>query len=254
MLRPVTSFHQFVTEEEKPVKTWKESLGDGQFEGDRWYHVLFKFFFPLGVYFLFASIVLLIYGMDDLMRWMELTILFLVPPMGTATIVPLGMADGFSGLTMVFTVTMVDAVCSMYVCWWFVLVKKVPLLGRLFIWMEEKAGKKVHDDPKLKKATWWVIYSALLIPIQGSGGINMSLIGRMVGLRAGLIISAVVAGSFTVALVVAFMTSVGMKLLQQSLTAFIVFIMMLIQLGLFLYYLKHLRDMKKWEAELAERA
>ena len=235
-------------------KSWRESLGDGQFEGDRWYHVVFKALFPLVLYGISAFIVILAYGFDMLWKWVNLTILFLVPPMGTGTIIPLGMADGFSGLTMAFTVAMVDGMCSMYVCWWLVAAKKIPGIGKLFVWLEEKVGKKVDSDPRLKKGSWWLIYMALLVPFQGSGGVNMAIIGRLLGLRADSIISAVVAGSLTIALVVAFMATAGMAILQASMTAFIVFLMILIQVGLIIYMLIHHFQMKRWEAELARRA
>lgn len=49
-------------------------------------------------------------------RWVELTALFIVPPFGTGTIVPWGISDGFSGLTMALTVTMVDGIISIWIC------------------------------------------------------------------------------------------------------------------------------------------
>jgi len=253
MINSRRAFYRTVGEgtTERGHKTWRDSLGDGQFEGDSWYHILFKALFPLTIYVLSAFIILLVYGNEKVWDWVNWTVLFLVPPMGTATVVPLGMNDGFSGLTMALTVTMVDGVLSMYVVWWLVLLKKVPGLGKMFLWLEEKAGKKVESDPKMKRGSWMIIYMALLIPIQGSGGINMAVIGRILGLRADSIVSAIVAGSLTIALMVAFMSSVGMSLLQQSLTAFIVFLMLMVQVALIGYLLVHHFQMKRWEAEQA---
>jgi hypothetical protein len=243
-----------VAEEERPVKTWRDSLGDGQLEGDRWYHILFKALFPLGVYVLSFFMIAGAYGGDKVWEWVNLTLLFVVPPMGTGTLVPLGMSQGFSPLTMALTVTMVDLVLSMYVVWWLVLLKRIPGLGRMFVWIEDKAGKKVESDERLKRSSWFVIFSALLIPIQGSGGINMAVIGRILGLRADHIVSAIVAGSLTIALATAFMASVGMSLLQTSIVAFIIFLMVMIELALLAYLLYIRYQMRKQEQELAGRA
>ncbi len=90
-----------------------DSLGEGQLEGDRWYHILIKMFLPLGIYLLSYVI---IYGGRMATRWVELTALFIVPPFGTGTIVPWGISDGFSGLTMALTVTMVDGIISIWIC------------------------------------------------------------------------------------------------------------------------------------------
>lgn len=243
-----------VAAEGRADKTWAESLGDGQLEGDRWYHLLFKALFPLGVYVLSFFMVAGAYGQDMVWDWVNLTFLFVVPPMGTATLIPLGMSQGFSPLTMALTVTMVDLVLSMYVVWWLVLLKRIPGVGKMFVWIEEKAGKKVESDERLKRSSWFVIFSALLIPIQGSGGINMAVIGRILGLRADHIVSAIVAGSLTVALMTAFMASVGMSLLQESILAFIIFLMVMIELGLMAYLLYTRYQMRKWERDLSERA
>jgi hypothetical protein len=236
--------------EAKPPKTWKESLGRGKLDGDHWYHVLAKMFIPAGIYAIFYGSVYLIYGADMASRWAELTVLFLVPPMGTGTIVPIGMSDGFNGLTMALTVTMVDLILSMWICWWFVILHKIPIIGRIFVWMEEKAGKKIEANPTYKRASWWVIFSVLLIPIQGSGGMNMSIIGKLVGLRADLVITAVAAGSFTIAIIVAFMTQVGYTLYQQSPILLVAFIVVTIQALMIIYigYRKYM--MHRWEKEL----
>jgi hypothetical protein len=240
-------------DEVRENKSWAESLGAGQIEGDRWYHLLFKGFFPPALYVFSYFIIVLIYGSDMASRWVELTTLFVVPPFGTATIVPWGMSDGFSGLTMAFTVAMVDFVIAMLIVWWFVLLKKIPYVGKIFVWTEKKAGEKIEANPQWKRGTWWVIFCTLLIPIQGSGGMNMSVIGKLIGLRADTIVSAVVAGSLTIALFVAFFTNVGMFMLSLGLGFFIVFILIMIQ-GLSLVYILIRRfNIARYERELAQR-
>ena len=234
-------------------KSWADSLGAGQIEGDRWYHLLFKGFFPPGVYLFSYMLIIIIDGSDMASRWIELTTLFIVPPFGTATIVPWGMSDGFSGLTMAFTVAMVDFVIAMWIVWWFVLLKKIPYVGKIFLWTEKKAGEKIEANPQWKRGTWWVIFSVLLIPIQGSGGMNMSVVGKLIGLRADTVISAVVAGSLTIALFVAFFANVGRYLLEMGVGYFIVFIFVVIQ-GLCLFWIIYRRfKVRMWEREMAQK-
>ncbi len=236
--------------EDKPEKSWAISLGAGQIEGDRWYHLLFKGLFPLGVYLLSYTLIRIFYGADMVGRWVELTLMFIVPPFGTATIVPWGMSDGFGGLTMALTVSMVDFIIAMWIVWWFVLLKKIPYAGKIFIWTEKKAGEKIEANPKWKRGTWWIIYFTLLVPFQGSGGMNMSIVGKLIGLRADTVVSAVVAGSFTIAIFTAFMTSVGVKLYHQDPALLIIFIMMTIQALCFLVFIQRRLKVRKWEADL----
>ena len=235
-------------------KSWADSLGAGQLEGDRWYHLVFKALFPLGVYLFSYFLIIIIYGSSMATRWVELTALFVVPPFGTGTIVPWGMSDGFSGLTMAFTVAMVDFVISMWIVWWFVLLKKIPYVGKIFIWTEKKAGEKIEANPRWKRGTWWVIFTVLLVPFQGSGGMIMSIVGKLIGLRADTVITAVVAGSLTIALVFAFFTNVGLYLLTLGVGYFIVFILLMIQLMCLLYFIfRHFR-MRQIEYLLAQKA
>jgi hypothetical protein len=81
----------------------------------------------------------------------------------------------------------------------------------------------------------------------------MAIIGRLLGLRADLVVSAIVAGSLTIAMFVAFMASVGMSLLQESYVAFIIFVMLMVQAVLGFYMLHHRYQMNTWEKELEQR-
>jgi hypothetical protein len=187
-------------------------------------------------------------------RWVELTTLFVVPPFGTGTIVPWGMSDGFSGLTMAFTVAMVDMIISMWICWWFVLLKKIPYLGKIFVWLERKAGEKIEANPKWKRGTWWLIFTVLLVPFQGSGGMNMSIAGKMIGLRALTVISAVVAGSLTIALVFAAATNLGMFLVTLGFGFAVTLVLMIIQVLCVCYVIFRKIRIRMWESEMALRS
>ncbi len=216
-------------------KSWGTSLGDGQLDGDRWFHILFKLFFPAGVYLAFLATVMLVYGSDKGGDWVDLTVLFLIPPAGTGVIVPLGMNQGFSGTTMALTVAMVDGVISMYVCWWLVILKRVPLIGRIFVWLEGKGSEKIESSERLKTGSWWAIYAVLLVPVQGSGGMNMSVVGRLIGMRADHVISAVVCGSLTIAFIVAFIAKVGTRMFEQGIGTLIIFLLIMVQVACVAY-------------------
>lgn len=103
-------------------KSWGTSLGDGQLDGDRWFHILFKLFFPVGVYLAFLAAVM-----------------------------------------------------------------------------------------------------------------NMSVVGRIIGMRADHIISAVVCGSLTIAFIVAFIAKVGARMYQQGVGTLVIFILMLVQVACVAY-------------------
>jgi site-specific recombinase len=78
---------------------------------------------------------------------------------------------------------------------------------------------------------------------------NMSIIGKLIGLRADTVITAVAAGSFTIAIMVAFMVKVGYELYQQSPYLLILFIIITIQAILIIYMIYRWIMVKLWEKE-----
>ncbi len=83
---------------------------------------------------------------------------------------------------------------------------------------------------------------------------NMSIVGKMIGLRADTVVSAVVEGSLTIALVIAFLSNVGFPLLKLGIGYFIIFMLLMVQFMCLIYVIiRHIRA-RQMENMLAQRS
>ena len=204
--------------------TWVDSL-DGHEEGDTLGMRLFKFIIPFAIP---AAIFAFLYFYMDYTDWLQLGALalgYLFPPFGKESIIPLGIAYGFTVLQMTGLIFMVDVVCAMFISWNLPLAKKIPLIGRLLIWLEKKGGKVLEDNPRLRAGAWLALVGWVMIPFQGSGGITASIVGRAVGMRASYVITAVGTGALISGLVIGVIADKGWEVIQDNLLLGIAYIL-----------------------------
>jgi len=134
--------------------TLLESL-DGHEEGDTLTMRLFKIIVPFAIP---ATIFAILFFSMDYGKWLQLGALalgYLFPPFGKESIIPTGIVSGFTILQMTGLIVMVDIVCAMFISWNLPLAKKIPLIGRLLIWLEKKGTKVMEDNPNLRAGAWF---------------------------------------------------------------------------------------------------
>ncbi len=226
--------------------TWLDSL-DGHEEGDTLGMSLFKLIIPFAIP---AAIFTVLFYTMDYGKWLQLGGLalgYLFPPFGKESIIPIGIGFGFTVLQMTGLIFMVDVVCAMFISWNLPLAKKIPLIGRLLIWLEEKGTKVMEENPSLRAGAWFGLVGWVMIPFQGSGGITASIVGRSVGMRATYVISAVGVGALIAGFVIGVVASRGWAAIRENLLLGIVYILVVVLVTLVIYNLYKKRQMKLQE-------
>jgi hypothetical protein len=223
--------------------TWLDSL-DGQEEGDTLGMKLFKIIIPFVIP---AVIFAVLFVTMDYGRWLQLGALslgYLFPPFGKESIIPIGIGYGFTILQMTGLIFMVDVVCAIFISWNLPLAKKIPLIGRLLIWLEAKGTKIMEDNPNLQTGAWFALVGWVMIPFQGSGGITASIVGRSIGMRASYVISAVGVGALISGFVIAVVADRGWNAIRENLLLGLVYILVVILVTLLIYNLIKKRQRK----------
>ncbi len=226
--------------------TWLDSL-DGHEEGDTLGMRLFKLIIPFAIP---AVIFVFLFTFMEYTRWLQLGGLalgYLFPPFGKESIIPIGIGFGFTVLQMTGLIFMADVVCAMFISWNLPLAKKIPLIGRLLIWLEEKGTKVMEDNPSLRAGAWFGLVGWVMIPFQGSGGITASIVGRSVGMRATYVISAVGVGALVAGFVIGVVASRGWAAIRENLLLGIVYILVVVLVTLVIYNLYKKRQRKLQE-------
>lgn len=150
-------------------------------------------FILCAIYLLFLKY---IYVPDDFYQISGLMLFYFLPPAGKETIIPVGIASGYSWYLMAISVTLLDVLSCMFMIWNFELVCKMPVFGG---WTSAcmKAGKKlIQKFPWIESLSSIGLGIFVLLPFQGSGGIASSVLGKILGISSWYLFLAISIGSF----------------------------------------------------------
>ncbi len=195
--------------------TWAESL-DGIEVGDTWQMKLFKFTIPFVIPAIIFAILYLVLSYTRFLQLGGLALTYLFPPFGKESVIPFGIGNGFTILQMAGLIFMVDVVCAMFISWNLPLAKKIPGIGHILTWVEKKGSETLEKNPRLRTVSWIGLVVWVMVPFQGSGGITASVLGRAIGMRASMVISAVGVGAVIAGLLIGTAAERGIEMFKEN--------------------------------------
>jgi uncharacterized membrane protein len=128
---------------------------------------------------------------------------YLVPPFGKETIIPLALGFGYPVWVIFAGVVGMDIVTATFVSYNFDLLLKVPLVGRWIRWVMRTADKVRKSKPWIEQLSSAGLLLFMYIPLQGSGSITCSVLGRLLGFKPVVSLGLVIIGSMLSTLTVA---------------------------------------------------
>jgi len=157
-----------------------------------------KFFVP----FMLGFGVYGIWGLlsSDLGKIWPLLVAYFFPPFGKETVIPLGTGILEKGLnvpifniqvnpvsinpmSMALAVAFIDIVVALFLVWNYDLAKKIPVIGKFIIKVEERGKNAEEKYGWVKPLRFIGIILFVMIPFQGSGGLVGSIVGRLIGMK-----------------------------------------------------------------------
>ena len=145
---------------------------------------LLKVIFPI----ILGIAVILIVGflMDETFRnrYFPLITAYFLPPLGKESVIPYGiLRDNIHPVIMALSIAFVDIVVGLFLLWNYDFAKKIPIIGKFIIKVENK-GKSAENKYKWVKSLRFLgVVLFVMIPFQGSGGLVGTIIGRLTGMK-----------------------------------------------------------------------
>ena len=159
-------------------------------------------FILCAVYLLFLRYVYV--PKEDFYRIGGLMLLYFLPPAGKESVIPLGLASGFSWYLMAASLTVLDVLACMFMIWNFDLLCQAPVFGEWIATCSRVGRKLLHSFPLIERLSAIGLSIFVLLPVQGSGGIAASVLGKVLGIPSWRIFFAVSIGSLIGSILVAF--------------------------------------------------
>lgn len=171
---------------------------------------------------------------------------YFFPPLGKETIIPGGIVAGVNPLVMALSIAFVDIIVALFLLWNYDLAKKIPLIGKFMVKVEN-IGKSSSDKYGWVKPLRFVgIMLFVMVPFQGSGGLVGSIIGRLIGMKPWNTFFAISIGAITGCLLIAYFTDAILSVFIANFLLGALIVIILVVIGIMIIaYRKTMRRTKK---------
>ncbi|NYT05442.1 MAG: small multi-drug export protein [Methanomicrobiales archaeon] len=150
---------------------------------------------PAGIYGLYLCLLYWLLPSQDFFVFLGLAVTYLLPPAGKESVIPLGIVLGEAWWLVALTCALLDIVCALFVVWNFDLLLSAPLIGPVIRECAGKGKEWIAAHHWLARMSYAGLFLFVLFPLQGSGGINATIIGRMLGMGVIPVVFCITAGS-----------------------------------------------------------
>jgi uncharacterized membrane protein len=149
----------------------------------KFYLKLAKFFLPIIIGFAGIIFMGLLIETDLQIKFWPLITAYFFPPLGKESVIPTGVGLGIHPFILAISIAFVDIIVALFLLWNYDFAKKIPLVGKFMIKVED-IGKSSSDKYRWVKPLRFVgIVLFVMVPFQGSGGLVGSILGRLIGMK-----------------------------------------------------------------------
>jgi uncharacterized membrane protein len=192
------------------------SLGDVTFHANPVVDRAIKLVLPFGLGALLLLALYLTRSYQDFLTLAGLLFVYLVPPAGKETVIPVGIGLGYPWWLIAACTVTIDLCCSLFVALNLDLTLKIPVLGP-FIGKFMAGGRAFLDArPWIQRLSTVGLIIFVIVPFQGSGGMNSTILGRIMGFTAQRAVGCVLFGSFVSSYAIALGADTVLSLFQES--------------------------------------
>jgi len=175
-----------------------------------------KFVLPLAI---LPAVFIVLYLTEPYQQFLMISgllVAYFVPPAGKESIIPLAVLLGYPWWLITIVIFLLDVAVSLFVVWNFDLALKIPLIGRLLESGMAIGRNYTERQPWLRRFSTIGLTLFVFFPLQGTGAMNGSILGRLLGLDQARVFACVCTGSLTSCLVIALGADVILDVYRQD--------------------------------------
>lgn len=214
---------------------------------------LSKFFLPFIIALLGMLSLYLIVDEDSVGKLFFLMFAYFIPPLGKESIIPIGVAGGeitipfinrlievppINPIIMALTIAFVDIVVALFLIWNYDLAKKIPLVGKFMIKVEQIGRSSSDKYAWVKPLRFIGVILFVMVPFQGSGGMVGSIVGRLIGMKPLNTFFAISIGAIIGTLLIAYFADAILSVLVKNLLIGLLVIIIILVIGLMIFIYK----------------
>lgn len=171
---------------------------------------------PLGVALIFVLFLYLTRPYPEFLLLGGLLLAYLLPPAGKESVIPAGLLLGEPWWLIASITLVMDLCCSLFVAMNLDLVLRIPILGPFVARFMEGGRAFLEARPWLERLSFVGLIIFVIVPFQGSGGVNATILGRILGMGIPGAVGCVLIGSAISSFAIALGAGAVFTLFHQS--------------------------------------
>jgi len=224
------------------------------------YLTLLKFLLPFALAVLVMIILYLVVDKESSGKLFLLMFAYFFPPLGKESIIPIGVGGGdlnipilnqhiivpeINPIVMALTIAFVDIIIALFLLWNYDLAKKIPLIGKFMVKVEN-LGKNSSDKYSWIKPLRFIgIVLFVMVPFQGSGGLVGSIVGRLIGMKPLNTFFAISIGAIVGCLLIAYFADAILSVFVTNFLFGLLIIIILLIIGIMILIQRRSKNINK---------
>ncbi|QSZ67309.1 hypothetical protein RJ40_07250 [Methanofollis aquaemaris] len=153
---------------------------------------------------------------EDYLTLAGLLAAYIVPPAGKESVIPVGIGLGEPWWLLAMIIVVIDLSTSLFVALNLDLTLKIPFVGPWIGRVMEGGHSYIEAHPWLGRLSTVGLTIFVIVPFQGSGGMNATILGRIMGLTPAVVVGCVLTGSVISSFGIALGTTALLSLFRES--------------------------------------
>ncbi len=210
--------------------------------------ILMHFFGPFIVFFLFFLILYLGLPNKIASRYLISGSIYIIPsPAGDKTVLISTAPDALKGsrYLMAVEIAVLDTLLAWFLCYNLDLIRDWKTADRFISFVEKKSLLAFKRRPWIRKVAIGFLALFVIIPMQGSGGLTASAIGKFMGLKPWKVILSIGLGSLGGCLLIAYAVDTIKSIFTPRVQIILFIILVSLVVAFFFYSNKKERRLKK---------
>lgn len=132
-----------------------------------------------------AGLLLLLYSIYDYGTFLQifgLILVYFIPPAGKESIIPAAIAMGIPWLTICIAISFIDIISCLFMLWNFEVIGLIPFVGPYITHLMRKGSHTLEKHSWLERLYFFGLMFFVFLPLQGTGAISGTVLGKMAGM------------------------------------------------------------------------
>lgn len=155
----------------------------------------FFFLVPVLLGVLLIVTLRIMYTSQQFIQIISLVFLYFIPPAGKESIIPAAIALGFPWQVVCFVFTYIDMILCLFMLWNFDFICKIPIIGKWIYFIVQNGSDFLSRHQWVERFCFIGLVTFVFVPLQGSGSVGGSILGRILGINPIHIFFAVLTGT-----------------------------------------------------------